>query len=231
MRPRILLLMLMVVVSLMFTGCGRGEGEKVKGSTLPANTETAQEGSLSESLEPGGHANENPGSSPDTPVHSPPAGQENKADTRTNIAGIHLWDTPEDVLRILGSRYQQIVVEEEGYYGEGQYIWKYDAGIEIVIGKDTRKVLDIVAYSPSFATNLGAKVGDSAKDVLAKYRTLYKEPQSRHGSGTLQGWFEVEDGAYLIFDFNKDDGTYVNETLKDEDKVELIKLTHSFYMD
>ncbi|MBE3582303.1 MAG: hypothetical protein IMW96_11845 [Thermoanaerobacteraceae bacterium] len=165
------------------------------------------------------------------PIQVQPEGEEGVADTRTSVGGIHLWDSPEDVQKVLGKDCRQIFVQEEAYYGESQFIWQYDEGIEIVIGVDTRKVLDIVAYSPAFATNLGAKVGDRAGDVVALYRSRYKEPQSRHGPGILEGWIEVGDGAYLIFDFDRDNGTYVNETWKDGDKVELIKLTHSFYMD
>lgn len=232
-RPRVLVIVLMVMVSLMLTGCGREELKKATANTLPPNAETRQEDTFNEILPPGDNSNTNRNlaTNSNIPVQNAIAGQEGKIDTRTSIAGIHLWDSPEDVQRILGSDYRQNFVEEEGYYGEGHYIWKYDAGIEIVIGKDSRKVLDIMVYGPAFETNLGIKVGDSAKDVLAKYRGKYKEPQSRHGGGTLQGWFEVEDGAYLIFDFNKDDGTYINESLRDDDKVAIIKLTHSLYMD
>ncbi|WP_258360341.1 hypothetical protein [Moorella sulfitireducens (nom. illeg.)] len=231
MRLKIPLILLVAILSLMLIGCGRaGKGEST-GNLLQPDTKPGQVDSSSQDQLPGDTPGEVAAGGPDTPVQSPAPGQEDKPATRASIAGIHLGDSREDVQRILGDKYQETLIDEMAYYGEKLYIMKYDAGIEVLIGRDSLEVLDIMAYSPAYATDLGVKVGDSAKDVLAIYRTKYKEPQSRHGSGTLEGWFEVEDGVYLIFDFNKSDGSLVNGPIKDNDRVEMIRLIHSFYLD
>ncbi|MBE3581516.1 MAG: hypothetical protein IMW96_07800 [Thermoanaerobacteraceae bacterium] len=231
MRSKILLIVLIAILSLALISCSRAEKEEGAGNPPESNTNSGQVDAASKNPLPSDTLGEAPTGGPDTPVQSPASGQGDKSAARTSIAGIHLGDTREDVLRLLGNNYQETLNEEPAYYGEGQYIWKYDAGIDIVIGRDSSKVLDIMVYSPDFKTDLGAKVGDTAGDVLAKYRAKYKEPESRHGEGTLEGWFEVEDGGYLIFDFNKNDGSLVNGTIKDEDRVEMIRLIHSFYLD
>ncbi|MDN5361817.1 MAG: hypothetical protein PWP70_864 [Moorella sp. (in: firmicutes)] len=226
MRPKFLVILLVVALSLTLISCGRGGGGKGTDTAPSPNTTNRQDDSPAQTPPP--TANPDQGST-STPARAPESKEETAA--RTSIAGIHLGDSRDDVKKILGNKYKETVNEEPAYYGEGQYIWKYDQGIEIVIGKDSLKVLDITVYTPVWKTNLGAKVGDSAKDVLAKYRAKYKEPQSRHGEGTLQGWFEVEDGGYLIFDFDKSDGSLVNRTIKNDSRVEMIKLIHSFYLD
>lgn len=229
-RPKILGLVLVVLMSVMLAGCGGG-GD-IKADAQPPVGQGDEQGPSQEVPEVANPPEDTLEPKDERPVQVPPEGEKKgTADSRTSVGGIYLWDSPEDVEKVLGKDRRQIFVQEEGYYGESQFIWQYDEGIEIVIGVETRKVLDIVAYSPTFATNLGAKVGDRAGDVVALYRSRYKEPQSRHGAGILEGWFEVEDGAYLIFDFNRDDGTYINQSWRDDDKVEVIKLTHSFYMD
>jgi len=217
-------------MSVVLVGCGGGKNTEADAQT-PAG-QTAEQAPAQEVPEAANPAEVTPEPEGERPVQGPREGADKEAsDSRTSVGGIHLWDSPEDVERVLGKERLQIFVQEEGYYGESQFVWRYDEGIEIVIGVESRKVLDIVASSPAFATNLGARVGDRAGDVVALYRSRYKEPQSRHGAGILEGWFEVEEGAYLIFDFNKDDGTCVNQAWRDDDRVELIKLTHSFYMD
>ncbi len=204
--------------------CGRGDDGKGTGTPPPAGTSTGQVDTPAQGTPPA----TNPDPSPTPP---PAIDPEKTTDTRTSIGGIHLGDSRDDVKKTLGDKYKETVNEEPAYYGEGQYIWKYDQGIDVVIGKESLKVLDIMAYTPAVKTNLGVGVGDSAKDVLAKYKAKYKEPQSRHGEGKLEGWFEVEDGGYLIFDFNKNDGSIVNGELKDDSRVEMIKLVFSFYLD
>jgi hypothetical protein len=148
-----------------------------------------------------------------------------------SIGGIYLGNTKQQVIQVLGDNYMETVCEEEGYYGEKQVIMEYDSGITVIVGAKTLKVLDVTAQSPNFPTDLGAKVGDSAYSVLEMYRKKYEEFESMYVDGKNIGWFIVDDGIFLIFDFDKDDGMLFNETVDAQSKVELIKLAYIMHFD
>jgi hypothetical protein len=148
-----------------------------------------------------------------------------------SIGGIHLGDTKQQVIKVLGDKYNETVCEEEGYYGEKQVIMEYDSGITVIVGAKTSVVLDVTAEAPGFPTDMGAKVGDKAYSVLEKYRQKYEEFESMYVDGKNIGWFIVDDGIFLIFDFDKDDGMLFNEAVDDESKVELIKLAYMMHFD
>jgi len=159
--------------------------------------------------------------------------QPKDADTsEIGIAGISLGDSSDKVKELLGDDYKETEQEEGGYFGESYYVWDYsDKGIYFIIGKDSDKVFEIELYAGDLKTNMGDKVGDTAKDILDKYRAKYEEPTSIHSDEKLEGWFDLGDTLLIIFDFNKDDESLVNDKIQPDSKVEIIKLTSSMFMD
>jgi len=55
--------------------------------------------------------------------------------------------------------------------------------------------------------------------------------ESRHGYGLLEGFYLVEDGMVMIFDYNKGDNQIVNSEVKPDSQVEMIRLTRAEYLD
>lgn len=157
--------------------------------------------------------------------------EENIQDKTPGIGGIHIGDSKDKVVEILGTDYKETVEDESGYFGEPYVLMEYKDKAQVVVGRDTKKVFEMVSYTPDLATNIGVKVGDTAKDTLEKYRSKYEETQSIHTGGKLTGWFNVENGAIMILDFNKNDETMINENVTPESKIEMIKLTHSNFVD
>jgi hypothetical protein len=152
-------------------------------------------------------------------------------ETSPSIAGICLDDTSEQVDNVLGSDYTETYMDIAGHFGESYYVREYNDGLSVIIGKDSDKVLEIELVSDKYQTWLGDKIGDTANDILSKYRKLYTEPETIHSDGKLEGWFDVGDGMVLIFDFNKDDNMIINVDISLDSKVELIKLTKMMYLD
>lgn len=145
----------------------------------------------------------------------------------TNIAGIHLGDSQAQVLEILGDKYTEEKFEDEGFFGEGFAMWHYE-GIDVVIGLESQKVLQIDVYAPQFTTNLGDKVGDNANSVLEKYRSKYEEYVGANSDGKLTGWFQTEEDTLLIFSFNEDRSRF-NEEITADSKVEAITLGYTYF--
>jgi len=162
---------------------------------------------------------------PNTPVQHSVESSE-----KPSIVGISLGDPVYKVEMILGKNYVETLCEEMGHFNEPYYLREYE-GISFIIGKDTQEVLEIEVTSDKYETWLGDKVGDKADVVLSQYRQRFTEPESIHGGGKLEGWFELGDGLVLIFDFDKDDGMIINPEITEDSKVEVIKLTDMKYMD
>ncbi|MGI6549828.1 MAG: hypothetical protein ACOX4Q_07300 [Syntrophomonadales bacterium] len=152
-------------------------------------------------------------------------------ETVPNIGGLHLGDTQSQVTQVLGSEYEETFSEEGGHFGESYYIWDYQDGIELIIGKESGKVLQIDVTTPEMKTNMGVKVGDKVATAIETYQEKYSEPESIHTGEKVEGWFEVEDGALVIFDVDKDDDTIVNPDMTQDDEVEMIRLVYSKYID
>jgi len=148
-----------------------------------------------------------------------------------SIAGICLDDAAEIVEMILGNEYEESFSDIEGHFGEPYYIRTYNDGLSIIIGQNSGKVLEIELTSTEYETWLGDRIGDTAEEVLSKYRKKYTEPETIHSDGKLEGWFNVGNGIILIFDFNKEDNMIVNTDISPVSKVELIKLTKMQYLD
>lgn len=157
--------------------------------------------------------------------------EENIQDKTPGIGGIHIGDSKDKVVEILGTDYKETVQEESGYFGEPYILMEYKDKAQVVVGRDSEKVFEMVSYTSDLATNIGVKVGDTAKDALDKYCSKYEETQSIHTGGKLTGWFNVENGAIMILDFNKNDEMLINENVTPESKIEMIKLTHSNFVD
>lgn len=193
-----------VLLSILVVSCGRNE-------TQPPENHKPQEPSQSEG-------------------EAPKQNEADKSD-KPAIAGICLGDTSAQVEDILGKDYEETYTEVEGYYGEPYFVREYDDGISLTVGKESDKVLEINLTSDKYQTWLGDKIGVTADEVLAKYREKFIEPESIHGNGKLEGWFELGNGLLIIFDFNKDDDMIVNMDISSDSKVELIRLTNMMYMD
>lgn len=150
---------------------------------------------------------------------------------KPSLAGIKLGDSQELVLQVLGDKYRVSIFDEAFSLGEPFIRMKYDNGITVIIGADTKKVLEIETESEDTTTNLGIRVGDKAEDALTKYRAYYQEPVSRHSDDTLIGWFLLEDEELIIFNFAKGEALVNDSEVKPGALVERIKLSNFKYMD
>jgi hypothetical protein len=153
-----------------------------------------------------------------------------QADARSSLGKIHLADSAGLVEQVLGKDYKETFVEEPGHFSEPWLKREYTKGISVILGKNSGKVLEVDTVAPEFITNLGAKVGDTAKTVFEQYSSKYKIYQSPHGD-KLEGFYALEDGQVIIFDTNKNDDMLFNSVIKPDSKVEKIRLTYSKQLD
>lgn len=165
---------------------------------------------------------------PDQQPQPPQPGEEG---FRPSIGGIKRGDSKDQLLAAFGTRYEEDTFEEEVSLGEPFARLSFPNGITAIVGIETNKVLEIETNSADTVTNLGFKVGDDAREVLAKYRTMYQEPQSRHSDDTLIGWFLLQDEELIIFNFDQDEVLVNDPQLKPDAKVKRIKLSNFDYMD
>ncbi|HWQ42491.1 MAG TPA: DUF3221 domain-containing protein [Desulfosporosinus sp.] len=157
--------------------------------------------------------------------------KDEQVDLRPSIGGIHLEDSQSQVDEILGSVFKEEFFAEPGHFPESWHKRTYDTGISVIIGKESGKVLELDTTSAQFPTNKGARTGDIAKDVFASYGSDYKQFESRHGDGSLIGFYDLGDGQIIIFDLDKDDKSLLNKELKPDSKVEGIRLTRDNFLD
>ncbi len=156
--------------------------------------------------------------------------QKKAQNIKPGIAGVHLGDIKEQVIKALGRGYIETISGEELLnFSESVYRWDYSTGYTVLIGKTSGKVLEIRATAPQAETNLGVKVGDRADQVFAVYRPDYIEPESMHG-GKLSGVFKVEGTAALFFNFDLQEGQS-RQDIQSESKVESMVLTYPELMD
>jgi hypothetical protein len=152
--------------------------------------------------------------------------------TVSSLGGISLGDSPERVVAVLGSNYTESTEPDvAGFIGEDMAVWSYESGIVVYIGQSSGKVLKIKSTSPDLQTDLGIRGGDNAETVFEAYRPLYKEAVSRHWDEVLEGWFHMEDGAVMIFDFDKSDSVLVNRDVTRDSLVEEIILAYWAHFD
>jgi len=161
----------------------------------------------------------------------PGEGQGTEREGSASLGSIHLGDSFGEVEKALGKGYKETLHDEPGHFPEAWYSREYDKGIKFIVGKDSGKVLEIDAVTAEFATNLGVKVGDTAERIKDVYADKYKPFESRHGDGPLEGFYLLEDGQVMIFDYNREDNQLVNTNVKPDSKVEMIRLTQSQYLD
>ncbi|MCO1603528.1 DUF3221 domain-containing protein [Desulfosporosinus nitroreducens] len=152
-------------------------------------------------------------------------------DKRPSIGQIQLGDSQSQVNEILGSVFKEEYHEEPGHFPESWNKRTYDKGVTVIVGKDSGQVLEIETTSAQFPTNRGSKIGDIAKDVFDNYGSDYKQLESRHGEGKLAGFYDLGDGQLIIFDLDKDDNSLLNQDVKADSKVEMIRLTNSNFLD
>ena len=145
-----------------------------------------------------------------------------------DLAGLHLGDTETEVKNILGKNYSEEFCEEGGYIGEPFFIREYKSGVRIILGKNSRKVLEIVVFKKSIPTEQGIEVRDSSEKALKLYRDKYKEFKGMYSDGRIPGWFMVEKNILLIFDFDLTDSNRTNEKMNSSSEVEEIVLAYSW---
>lgn len=129
--------------------------------------------------------------------------QEEPPEEKISLAGISLGDSQGKVIAVFGDQYTERYNEEPGYYGEPQLFLNYDSGLRIIIGSESKKILDILVDASEFTTGSGEKVGDNAQEVLDKYREQFDEFQGENSDGKLVGWFKVDEESLIIFDFGQ----------------------------
>lgn len=135
------------------------------------------------------------------------------------LVGVKIGDTPEQVRAALGTDYKEAATD--GLHSGTT--WTYP-GIAVFFVKDTNKVMSVTINKPGYKTSLGATLGDKADTVLSEYRAKYKEFISPHTNSPITGWFEVEPGVLLIFDFDASDGMQANNKITSGSKVKSIGL-------
>lgn len=155
---------------------------------------------------------------------------QSSVDEPITLAGISLGDSTDEVEQILGEDYRRETLHADGsWYGEKTACWYYGGdNIEIVIGEESGTVLQINVYG-EYATPVGDQVGDKADQVLPAYEEKYRLAKDHFEENDLPGWFVVEEGQWLIFNF-KDDGTLLNRSIAPDDKVESIHLVYEKFM-
>jgi len=162
---------------------------------------------------------------------SPDQGDKEKnpppANNKVTVAGIGLGDIDKDVEQKLGKDYTSEPMDGD-WFGEPTSCWLYN-DIEVIMGDKSQKVLQVNLYNDDYTAADGCKVGDKAEKVLSAYADKYPLAKDHFEGKEIPGWFVVEDGVWLIFNF-KDDDTMVNQTINPEDKVESIHLVYESFM-
>jgi hypothetical protein len=150
------------------------------------------------------------------------------SDEKIYLAGVSLGDSADTVKKILGDNYSCESMPED-WYSQKTSRWSYGDKIEVIIGEETDTVLTIGVYDESFTTTNGERTGLKAKEVLQAYQDKYQLVRDHFEGREIPGWFVVEEGVWLIFNF-KDDGTLVNQTIDPEDTVESIHLVYEKFV-
>ncbi|MGS0763798.1 hypothetical protein [Syntrophomonas curvata] len=148
---------------------------------------------------------------------------------KVTVAGIGLGDSGKDVKQKLGMDYMSESMDGD-WFGEPASRWLYDDDVEVIMGDETGKVLQVNLYDDDYTAPDGCRVGDKAEKVLPAYADKYPLAQDHFEGNELPGWFVVEEGVWLIFNF-KDDDTLVNQPIAPEDKVESVHLVYESFMD
>lgn len=145
------------------------------------------------------------------------------------LAGISLGDTIDDVEAELGKDYRIVCIDDSGWWGEPVTRFLYGDDMEIVIGDETGQVLQINLNSSRYTTTKGDKVGDKAEDVLPYYQEKYPLAKDHFEGNELPGWFVVDEGVWLIFNF-KDDDTMINYTIDPTEEVYAIHMVYERFV-
>lgn len=166
----------------------------------------------------------------------PPALEEQEPEApappdRTTLGGVSLGDDTARVQLMLGKNNTEEILPEDPFYSQGARIWAYPKGITVTFDLKSNRAINLEVTAADCATNLGVRVGDNAGEVMAEYRALYEEYEGLHSEGPIPGWFRVENGWLLIFDFDREDETLVNSDVGAEAIVETIVLARAVDFD
>jgi len=226
---------LVMALTMAQAGCGRKDTPAYTGknsantvdmSDVAVRDNTEERGNIKET----GNTGESGAAKAERDTEQDDGKKESDTAIKPSLAGISLGDSKEKVEEILGKDYKETYYEVAGHFAETYYGWKYENGISVYIGKDSSQVLEVRATCPGTETNLGIKVGDNADTVFNAYRSKYIEPESLHG-GKLIGWFKVESGAVMAFNFNIEDGITNPGEVNGDTRVEEIILTYPAHVD
>lgn len=167
------------------------------------------------------------------PTTKEPKETEPQVNKGTNIGGFYLDQPVDDIKKKLGEA-DSVQSVEEGYYGEPYDIWEYkgESGgyMNFIIGKNTNKVLDIIIAVSGYKTDLGIEVGDSYDDIKKQYGS-YKNVISNQDQKEIIGWYDLNNGQIIIFDFDSEDQSPINQQVKPESKAEAIRISRIDYFD
>lgn len=150
-------------------------------------------------------------------------------ETKITLAGISLGDTIDDVEAELGKDYIIERIDDSGWWGEPVAHLFYDNDMEIVIGDESGQVLQINLNTNRYTTTKGDKVGDRAEEVLPYYQEKYPLAKDHFEGNELPGWFVVDEGVWLIFNF-KDDDTMINYTIDPTEEVYAIHMVYERFV-
>lgn len=154
----------------------------------------------------------------------------NSSESKIAVAGISLGDTIEDVEAELGKDYMISYTDDDsGWWGEPVSYISYGDDMEIVIGEETGQVLQINLNTNRYTTTKGDKVGDRAEEVLPYYQEKYPLAKDHFEGNELPGWFVVDEGVWLIFNF-KDDDTMINYTIDPTEEVYAIHMVYERFV-
>jgi hypothetical protein len=150
------------------------------------------------------------------------------ADQKVTVAGIYLGESTEAVKEKLGENYTSESMGND-WFGEQTSRWNYGENLEVIVGEETNSVLQINLYSDAFTAANGEKTGVTAGKVLPAYLDKYPLAKDHFEGKEIPGWFVVDEGVWLIFNF-KDDDTMVNQEIADDETVQSIHLVYEKFM-
>ena len=215
---RLFALILVLILSFSVLGC-QAQGQAVPETSAPQESSKVPETTkASETTKV-----------PETTKNEQQTAETESEELKANIGGIKLGDSYDKVLEVLGKDFKKTTFDEAPSLGEPFIKMDY-SGVLVVVGSQTKTVLEIETTSRDTKNNLGYAVGDLAQSALDAYRTKYTEPKSNQDDKVLVGWFLIKDQKLVIFNFDQTD-SLVNGAVKPDSRITRIKFTNFNYMD
>lgn len=214
-----MLILIGIIVMIVLSGCSAPDP-----ATSPSPTST---------ITPRGTPQPSPGETgkPDIATPVPTESPRPGAGISESLGGIRLGDSADTVTGLLGSDYTETVEEDiTGSVGEDMVLRKYDGKMTVFLGKESKKVISVIAHSSGYKTGQGIEVGDKAQEIFAKYQ-VYETAVGRQDNKELTGWYHTGDGQIIIFDFNRNNDIRTNFDIEPDAEVEEIILAYWAHFD